>query len=54
MYHLQERSISTAIRYGVLEYSKIIATRQCKNKIDFEKKARQFYQDRALARALSG
>ena len=30
-----------------------LATRQCKNKINFEKKARQFYQDKALARALS-
>ena len=30
-----------------------LVTRQCENTIDFEKKARQFYQDRALARALS-
>ena len=30
-----------------------LATRQCENKINFGKKARQFYQDKALARALS-
>ena len=30
-----------------------LATCQCENKINFEKKARQFYQDKALARALS-
>ena len=30
-----------------------LATRQCKNKINFEKKARQFNQDNVLARALS-
>ena len=30
-----------------------LATRQSENKIYFEKKARQFYQDKALARALS-
>ena len=30
-----------------------LATRQCENKINFGKKERQFYQDKALARALS-
>ena len=30
-----------------------LATCQSKNKINFEKKARQFYQDKALAQALS-
>ena len=30
-----------------------LATHQCENKINFEKKAGQFYQDKALAWALS-
>ena len=30
-----------------------LETRQCENKINFEKKARQFYQDKALVLALS-
>ena len=30
-----------------------LATGQCENNINFEKKARQFYQDKALAQALS-
>ena len=30
-----------------------LATHQRKNKINFEKKAKQFYQDKALARAIS-
>ena len=44
-----------SIHFGANVFNELpLATRQRENRINIEKKARQFYQDNALGRALSG